>query len=93
MNLQGMRGPLPKSVFDVVAERTSHEGRGWTQEHDAEHGVGHLVQLAYEYVDRTLDVATCGDRSRLSTIRESAVKAASLLLAAIDLLDAAEVAS
>lgn len=74
---------LPKSIADVAAERATHEGRGWTAEHDRRHGVHHLVQLAQQYTHRKGPAAEevgVYDRTYM-------VKAASLLVAAIDLLD------
>lgn len=70
---------LPKSIADVATERATHEGRGWTAEHDREHGVDHLIGLANRYA-----LSLRPDR------RAALVKAAALLIAAIDLLDAVE---
>lgn len=76
-------GKLSRSVLDVQVERNTHAGRGWTAEHDAAHGgVQHLVEVAGEYAYRVL---RAGDD--LVEARRQLVKAASLLVAAIDLLD------
>lgn len=55
----------------VKAERATHAERGWTSDHDEEHGLAHLHELAEQY-------ATRGDDQGM-------IKAASLLLAASDL--------
>lgn len=62
---------------EIADERATHEGRGWTAEHDDEHRLIHLVYVANEYA-RTA-IAT-GDRHEL-------VKAGSVIVAAIDYLD------
>lgn len=36
----------------VASERAKHEARGYTPEHDAQHGPGHLIAFAYEYCRR-----------------------------------------
>lgn len=67
-----------KALASIADERATHAGRGWTAEHDAEHGVDHLVELAVGYAQRaTIEL----------DVRRKLVKAASLLVAAIDLLD------
>lgn len=70
---------ISTAVSDVIAERATHAERGWTPEHDAEHGVRHLLHLAADYADR----AAANDPPS----RGDAVKAASLLVAAIELID------
>ncbi len=72
---------ISPAISDIAAERATHAARGWTPEHDAEHGVTHLVNLAFA---RPM-VNWRGGYSRAEL-----VKAASLLVAAIELLDAIE---
>ncbi len=67
---------ITRAICDVALERATHAGRGWTPEHDAEHGQGHLLEMARK---RTYPSATAG--------RGDLVKAASLLVAAIELID------
>lgn len=67
------------AIVDVIAERDTHADRGWTDEHDRELGHHQLVDLAQDYASR--DVAGAAEQ------RAAYVKAASLLLAAIDVLD------
>lgn len=70
---------ITDAVRDVAYERATHAERGWTPEHDAEHGVNHLERLAIERLGFVPQ-----DRGEL-------VKAASLLIAAIELIDRQEV--
>ena len=77
----------PQSVLDVAVERATHAGRGWTAEHDAEHGTGHLTRIAGDHL-RGLAADRVNHRSTFDSDRSHLVKAASLLVAAIDLLDA-----
>jgi|GEM_PF-1410871 len=73
-----------RALADVAAERRTHHARGWTARLDDARGVDHLVRLA----DRS---AHRGDEDRPGYYsREGLVKAASLLLAAIDCLDRTE---
>lgn len=66
----GAETPLP--LFQrVLNERWSHPARGWDAEHDIAEGVEHLHALAEGYMARGDDAGV--------------IKAASLLLAAIDL--------
>jgi uncharacterized PurR-regulated membrane protein YhhQ (DUF165 family) len=66
----GTRSRRQTTVYDEIkAERLTHEQRGYDAAHDDHHGAGHLVEWAFLYADR-------GDRAGL-------VKAASLLVAAI----------
>lgn len=67
------------AILDVIAERDGHADRGWTAEHDHELGHHQLVDLAQDYASR--DAAGAAEQ------RTAYVKAASLLLAAIDILD------
>jgi len=73
-----------RALADVAAERRTHDGRGWTRAHDDEHGANHLVELAWRYAYR-VHATRPG-----SYDREGLVKAAALLVAAIDTLDRAE---
>ncbi len=74
-----------RALADVAAERRTHDARGWTARHDGEHGVHHLVSLAAaRLVHPRFHVTGDYDRDQL-------VKAASLLLAAIDQCDRAAV--
>ncbi len=77
---------ITRAICDVALERTTHAGRGWTPEHDAEHGVGHLVSLA---VERANDAARWDFIGQPSYARGQLVKAASLAVAAIELIDRA----
>jgi hypothetical protein len=60
---------------EIRAERESHAAKGWTAEHDDEHGAVHLIDLADRYAYRYG--------------RDDLVKAASLLVAAIEAMDRA----
>ena len=70
---------ITRAICDVARERSTHVDLGWTPEHDAEHGVGHLLDLAGDYGDRAM--------ANARPDRRDLVKAASLLVAAIELLD------
>ena len=77
---------LPKqSVLDVAEERSRQPRLGWTAEHDAEHGFGHLIRLAQDRLSRAYNA---GDAEDLDSARHEMVKAAALLVAGIDLIDA-----
>ncbi|MCW5952061.1 MAG: hypothetical protein KIT69_07370, partial [Propionibacteriaceae bacterium] len=82
-----------QAVWDVVKARATHAERGWTAEHDAEHGAWHLVGLA---VDRLLQEVPWSPSQDLvhplegHPERSALVKATSLLVAAIELLDRVE---
>ncbi|WP_163275351.1 hypothetical protein [Cellulomonas iranensis] len=73
------------ALADVAAERRTHDARGWTARHDDEHGVHHLVGLTLRKLHEAAPI-THGLYSR-----QQLVKAAALLLAAIDRFDRAEV--
>jgi hypothetical protein len=68
-------------LTEVGVERASHAGRGFDAKHDSWHNVHYLVQLSERYAHR-------GDTGYYE--RAGLIKAASLLLAAIDRLDASE---
>ena len=85
---EAMLAKITPAIRDVAAERAIHEQRGWTAEHDKRlpQPVHHLVALAADYAHRKGPVAEEAgvyDRKYL-------VKAASLLVAAIDLIDRQE---
>jgi hypothetical protein len=74
---------ITEAVKDVALERMTHESRGWTAEHDAEHGPWNLVLLAEKHLVQS--------RGNTAPVRSHLVKAASLLVAAIELLDRQDV--
>lgn len=82
--LEGYR--ITRAVQDVALERATHASRGWTAEHDRIHGAHHLVKLAERYANTPAQDE--GGNSIYS--RAGLVKAASLVVAAIDLLDRVE---
>jgi hypothetical protein len=55
---QGKADGLSAAIRDIAYERLTHEQRGWTAEHDAEHGPWHLVNLAEDHPDGTEWLAT-----------------------------------
>lgn len=57
----------------IVLERSKQVARGYDAAHDHAHGPAHLVELAGQYVD--------------PWNRDALVKAAALLVAAIEVLD------
>jgi hypothetical protein len=66
------------SVYaEIRAKREAHAAKGWTADHDREHGIGHLTALSSYYAER-----------RHPITRENLLEAASVLIAGIDLLDA-----
>lgn len=71
-----LRQEMTEAARDVLAERVSHAECGYDAKHDRTHGVDHLVDWAGRYATRRMD-----DR------RTNLVKATSLLLAAIELMD------
>ncbi len=71
------RVAIGTAAGDVLLERERHPLIGWTPEHDRDHGVGHLVDLAVRRLAEDPAVGTRGDL----------VEAAALLLAAIDVFD------
>lgn len=75
-----------RALRDVAAERATHADRGWTPNHDRTHGVDHLVRLAEHYAHGQ------GPAAEVEGVydREYLVKAASLLVAAVELMDAIE---
>lgn len=82
------------AIRDVANERATHERRGWTAEHDTEHGPLHLIELAGDRVnDASVWQKTYPGSDPLTIsryVRSQLVKAASLLVAAIELLDRSE---
>lgn len=66
-----------RTIYDEIrAERESHHAKGWTPDHDRRHGSAHLLSLATDYAAR-----------RQPVTRENLIKAGSLIVAAIELLD------
>lgn len=76
---------LSVAVLDIAQERATHSDRGWTPEHDAEHGYGHLISLTH---DRLATAFNLGDNGDMAAARKQLVKAAALIVAGIDLIDA-----
>lgn len=71
-----------EAIHAVTVERSAQEQRGWTPEHDDEHGVQHLLIETYERL------AIAGyDAGNGSETRESLVVVAALLIAAIETHD------
>ncbi|MCT2182862.1 hypothetical protein M3G00_07920 [Brevibacterium casei] len=69
---------------NVLAERASQPEKGYTSEHDDEHGPSHCLDLAEQY----LRVARWGAASKgKHDIRDLLVKATAMLLAAGDTWD------
>jgi len=68
------------AISDVLDERLRQISLGWTPNHDDQHNTWHLVRRALRYLlaSRTLPPAEA---------RTAMVKAAALLIAAIELLD------
>jgi hypothetical protein len=73
-----------EAILDVTAERSKQEEKGWTTEHDDEHGVEHLLR---ESSARLGMIGAAGfDRERIA-VRAEVVTCAALLVAAIEVLD------
>jgi hypothetical protein len=70
---------------EIAAERARQVELGWTIEHDNRYGVHHLVALSEKYAHRDNDE----DPGYYS--RDNLVKAATLLVAAIERLDRGKV--
>lgn len=66
-----------KALELIKAERGSHSHRGFNAEHDKEHGVDHLLIWATHYNALALN----------ENKKKNLIKAASLLVAAIEQLD------
>lgn len=75
-----MSAETERVLADVRAERATHPGRGWTNEHDDSHDEQHLTGLATHYMATGL-LAPRPNRRRWL------VKAASLVVAAIEWID------
>jgi hypothetical protein len=68
------------SVYDeIAAERARQIEKGYTPEHDDEHGVNHITGWARRYVPYAGWIDT----------RERAIQAAALLVAAVEAIDRA----
>lgn len=65
------------AIEDIAAERASQIEKGWTPEHDDEHGFGHLMNLALGRIRNEL----------LPPSREELVQAAALIVAGIEWMD------
>lgn len=80
--------PTPEATLRVLAdieiERKTHARRGYDTQHDLQHGIHHLVTWADKYA-HGVDNRTDGYYRR-----KDLVKAASLLVAAIEAMDAPE---
>ncbi|PFG16304.1 hypothetical protein ATK74_0838 [Propionicimonas paludicola] len=87
--VQAHSARISPAIQDVAAERASHAGRGWTAEHDAKIGVHTLIELSDRY---QTEAVRWTRRNPLwvgsGFLRDRLVKAASLLVAAIELIDA-----
>ncbi|MFD6030496.1 hypothetical protein ACFWE5_07255 [Cellulosimicrobium funkei] len=79
----------PTALDDIAAERSSHAARGYDDAHDSRHTVYDLVQLSQRYANNS-GQGRYPDAEAGYISRTSLVKAASLLVAAIDRLDQAE---
>lgn len=77
-------GQHGRVLRDLTLERNRQIGKGWTLEHDDEHGIGHLVTLSAERLD--------GLRAGVDP-RRALVEAATMLVAAIEAFDRRERAS
>lgn len=86
--LSALRGPAVRSVLEVRVEQMVKHGH--TAEHDAMLPIGWLPNEARQTILAATDVL-CGiqERRDLKVGRRRLVKAAAMLLAAIDRLDAA----
>lgn len=69
-----------EAILAVTAERSAQEEKGYTPEHDDEHGVQHIIAEAYE----RLAVAGYDAGTKAGASQESRVVVAALLVAAIE---------
>lgn len=76
---------MNKAIDDIVAERATHAAHGYDHKHDADHGVSDLIAYASLYAATAKTAADAGQET--PKIREQMVKSASILVAAIELLD------
>lgn len=67
-----------EALLEVTQERSRQEELGWTVEHDAEHGAGHLLSEAYDRLH---------DAQVPHVDRREVVKAAALLIAALEQIE------
>jgi hypothetical protein len=72
-----------QAIYGLIEqERERQIALGYTREHDLEHGgVEHVLEQAYDYVNRAYYL----DPEKM---RGHAIKAAALLVAAVELMDA-----
>jgi len=78
---------LTPEALPVLAAITLERDRqlaelSWTPDHDDEHGAGHLLALAYGHLDAAGD-----DAGGHGVDRVELVKAAALIVAAIEVVD------
>lgn len=74
-------------VFDDVrAERATHPGRGYTEEHDARHTPQEFITYANRQFTKPLTVE--GRRSGQWYSRQTFIKAISVLVAGVEAMDA-----
>ncbi|WP_295792028.1 hypothetical protein [uncultured Microbacterium sp.] len=69
-----------EAILEVTAERSRQEEKGWTPEHDDEHGVQHLLVEAYN----RLSVVGYDAGTKAGASSHSLVVVAALLVAAIE---------
>lgn len=74
---------MSDALQHVAAERGRQIDKGWTTEHDSEHGLRHLTWLAQKRTSAAAYEAAIGTWA----VRSELVKAAALLVAAIELID------
>ena len=73
-----------KAIQDVAYERLQQIEKGWTPEHDAQHGIMHLTNLGLFHTFRAQQAVTA---RRPADLRRELVQTAALAVAAIELLD------
>lgn len=69
---------------EVLAEKERQVEKGYTPEHDDEHGGDHLIEVAESYLDTIPADATGAD------VRTRAIKSIATLVALVELVDRAE---
>ncbi|MDR6867665.1 DNA-directed RNA polymerase subunit K/omega [Microbacterium resistens] len=72
-----MSDPMSKAIEDIAAERANQIEKGWTPEHDDDHGFGHLMNQALGRIRNEL----------LPPSRSELVQAAALIVAGIEWMD------
>lgn len=76
---------MSSAIESIAAERARQIEKGWTPEHDDEHSTNHLVNRAITYAHAGRYEA----HLERDLLRDQLVKAAALLVAAIERLDRA----